>query len=1205
MNFRFVGIFLFILYINNYNSNADFTIQLLEGSKYESVDSKNFPFFKIRLKAQRDNNQVSLKSENIVIIENNQLTYKPVVSPPESGWQLITWTSKAKDYLVYNDEITVVAVESGEVAVCQGLHLEVNSSKILIKDVNFNIVNDINFGSKQPGDTSIFQIKLHTLKGKPLPNGEELPIQIDSITTRTPNFKYHWQGNEFYRTPPPVKAIPGYIFLVDLYFLPKDNSFYQDVLTIHYEGGVKEEVNLYGNNFDILSNTLLKLITPNGNESFTPCQQTEIKWKGYSPNAPTYIEFSKDGGFTWEEVGKSNDSTFRWTVPRSYTSLGKIRVNQFFQKKPQIKLPTLGMTVQKISFSGDSRTMLTAHPDGILMQWDVATLTGNITYHLYKDDNAPGTISILGLDWLDDNRFVMAYRLEDNYSQYEQDSLAIFKLGQSEPLSRYALPKGVRTKKFIVDPKKRFFILQPELSPRLSIVSSLDASLMKTINYPVPVGAVDICKSKDTAAVYLLSGEIKLYSIPDFNLIQTLSYPYIPQLLEIALSPDGKLLAAGCKAPYSTALVSNRNEINIIDLKSEQIVRTLRETSSDPIKLIFSPPSAQLLIGSKATPQTALWELSSNNFLGDMGGSTMELTDMAFSPEGHSMAMSANSTYDGLIFREFAYPEQDESDSNFKIILPGTKIEPIKLKPALIATSNQEHFTAPFCNNGTVPIIVDNVKMKNGTHYQVLGSNFAKTIPIGGCEDFDIVFNPLDTGRITDSIVVYCCSGDYYIPVEGVSKNRNLKFFNATYDFGEVCLGRNLQMRVDIIRNEDSVPVIINYIKFFDEANTPFSSLNPLRDITIPPKGTLTWDLVFEPNIYGDDQRKLRVFHSGQSKVTTEMNVKGKGIGSEIAPSTKELLFIPEIPTRKLTIKNISNSNLQISGAEILPTGIFSVTTPLPVDVKMGDSVQLEITWSGTEQKASELSLLATPCIVNNSLRLGFYEATSTIQLPHVTADASGEAVIPINFTTNEPKKYNGIRFFDAEFTINPRLFLPLSVTSSMGRATLVKNEISPTDQRQIQIRVEGDFPANGTVAEIRGIAALAETDTSSIFADISSKFWGINVASKVESGNFRLINLCGNRRFIQDNKAVNILSITPNPADEFIELEFESDSEGESFVELYDMTGILVYSAKLNNTYKGLNKIKLNISGLCNGSYRLLLKKAGGFDTYLIIIMK
>jgi len=441
------------------------------------------------------------------------------------------------------------------------------------------------------------------------------------------------------------------------------------------------------------------------------------------------------------------------------------------------------------------------------------------------------------------------------------------------------------------------------------------------------------------------------------------------------------------------------------------------------------------------------------------------------------------------------------------------------------------------------------------------------------------------------------------MPFESYSKPRNISFYQTPFEFGEVCVAETAMNNFLFAKNNDPVPLKINYISIL-ETGSPFSIVSIPKDTVLQPGESINLSITFKPQTVGPKISTILISHSDLNEYKAEGSLSGTGIGTEIQTSHSDLRFIPEIRTRKITVKNITDNNISIVSGDVYPYKNFKILTPLPLPVSAREEIELEIEWNGVVGPADTLHILAEPCVKRTVVILGPYSAQSYLTLPTVEADPNGEATIKVEFQTGTEHPYDGVRFFESEISINPRMFLPQSVSSDFGEGTVIRNEII-NDRRIIGFRVEGDFAAQGTVAYIHGIAGLAETDTSAIRILPNSLNWGSAVSTSWSDGIFKLINLCDDRRIIQPAVTLHSLSISPNPSSGNFAAEFTSDSEGVISIDIMNNLGIKVLT--MNNVLitGGTNRIDISIANLAPGAYSILIRKSAEFISQQILIIR
>ncbi len=1194
MKIRYIFRILLLFGLLLYPAGQLFSALTVSASSINTVD---LPRFTTELSVFRDGVPVQVDAEDIFIIEDNKST-QPMSVSTGSGAQTVEWITRYNSFSGVNSVrfIVVYDKEIGETTISFS---QPDYGKIIFTTIKNEVIEEITFGNVSQGEKEIEQVFVTVLRAKRNEEGQETAVHLDSATLSSNDYTYNWQGHEFNRNPPPVWSEPGDQSLVDLFFSPSDNEYHRDKFKVYYDGGIVESLTMVGNRWDIPSKTLLNLERPNGGEILVPCRTYKIRWTGASPDIPVIVEFSTDNGITWNQIGKTMDSSLYWNVPKIYTDDGLIRLRQEFTKQEFHNISPSFSPIQKIAYNQNGSRLIAGDASGILYEFSaIGTPAKSAEYSLRQ---SPAKVKFFGIEYLaDGTSFVAAYELSGSPGT---DSLAFFRRGERLPYLKAPVPNNFETGEMHIDSTRSIIGLTPELGSTVYIMSAEDGSFIRELDFKAPVNAMSFNKHQNQAAVYLLPGYLQILNVPDFTVEKEIDLRDTPIALEMALSPDGLYAAIGCKPPIPTIYSSNRTETHVISLETEAVVRTLRETASEPVGMDFNPTSNILLLGSKGQPQIALWDLTTDEFIGSLSGSTTALTDFKFSPEGHSLAVSSGST-ENLIVRNFTFPESDISDSTFRIVGPEVDLDTMLATDTYIQYDNPQVQEQSICNTGEVPITFDFIKFRDQIHFRLESDLHPLTLEPGECADIPYIFNPQDTGRLYDTLIFTSnCFGDYKVVVEGTGLNRNIAILQEDFDFGEQCIEQKHIKEFAILRNDDPVPLMVNYFTFDPIDNTPFGVDPPMQDTVLQPGETLTHTLYFYPRELGPHERTMIIAHSGLPKFNRTAKISGFGIGTFLEVSHPDLAYIPEIKSRTAYITNSSETDATILSADINPEGNFRILTDFPIDIAAGETIEIEVEWLTDEKTGARLSLEVVPCGSAKGINLAFYKATSNVSIPAIEADPSGNATIPVNYETFENYSYNGERFFETEFTMNPRHFLPQEVRSDFGTGELTRNEII-NDMRHIGIRVTGNFPPNGTVAEVRGVAGLDSTLESDIKFMDGSEFWGSAVTTNYFNGVFRLINIEPDRRVIHHN-APQIIALFPNPADEGVNLEISNEIEGRGSIEIYDQVGRLVYSRKDILMNKGSKEINIDLSQIRSGTYRIVAAKDGVKDSKILVIVR
>ena len=1187
------------------HSQISIEIKPVQGS-YETVDAKNIPLLTAQLRVAYDSQYITLAPENIIILENNRTTKPVEVTKVANNWNLVKWYTAAPGPVLPN-YVTFFVNYNNENAVITGLYSRQDMPLLSFRNDSYEVIDNLNWGILPPGEKKYKRfILLASMAKKDTVAGkyEEMPMMIDSVKTHTKEFSWYWHGSMFNTQKPPTQIRSPFAYNVSGIYMPNDTMYHRDRLTVYYEGGAKNEIDLIGNKYHVETNSVLKLEYPLGGELLTPCDEIDIRWSGYSAEFPTIVEYSSNEGVNWNIIGASDDSTLHWRIPKDLLGDVLFRVRQKDTMPAFHNLIIDKTPVMRIAFRDDGEKMLAANASGMIYEWTVEDKSHSPAY-LISDYKYPADVIIItGLDYIEKyGMFAVSYYKNTNNQQNRRDSIAFFNIGEYEqPKFKIAAGQYYFIGNMYVEPRRRFIVIQPSFGSQLLLLDPENGQFIKTVDFEHIITSISFSKKTDKMVASLLNGKVQILSMPDFTIEKQLDFSYLPVISQLALSPNGKYLALGMMAPQSTPVTSSSTQIHVVDLGIDMIVRTNGRISSEPLGLEFNAESSILVIGARAVPQISKWYLESD-YVETSGGNSGELTDFAFSPDGHSLATSSASD-DNLKMRTMVFEEIDQTEDFVHIVGAEPKLDSLNVGELFIGESKDFQKDTCFCNSGIVPIYVFNAYLKKNKYFKLLDFPLPDTIFPGQCLPVKVAFNPLDTGLITDSLIIVSCSRSYYIKLWGYSKNRNISFFSSVFDFGEQCLNDTTVKEFLFIKNEDPVPLMVNSIAVFGQNYSSFEITNPIHNQIVEPGGIVSLKSLFIPRQLAENIADVGVLHSGQEKLMPKTKFRGIGIGTFLGISHSQLMFIPEIRQRTFTIENKSLNKITLERVTIKPDDVFRLLTPLPMDIEKNDSVDLKIEWFSNEFKEGKVTIEASPCASVSDLFLGLYNGTSTVSIPAVEADPRESAVIPINFKNTENRSYQGVRFLEGEFTINPRMFYPQEIVSPYGDAKLTRNEIVD-GLRIIGFKINGNFPLEGTAAEVHGLAGLAETDISPITFRDNNTYWGSAVSTIFSNGSLQLINLCGERRVLHPENNIEILSLQPNPAYDFYEVELEINRDAYVVIEMYDNLGYKIQSTSAILAHKGINKMSIPVSNLLPGTYRVLAKMDADFDTQLIVVIR
>ncbi|TNE35381.1 WD40 repeat domain-containing protein [bacterium] len=1154
-----------------------------------NLDYNQFPLLKAQIRAVSNAKTVTINKENLLVVEGVIAHRDFTISPPENGWQNIEWYP---DHNVIDEKsytgvfaFTNQKETSYTPVVITGIEKKIGT--FIFKNASGEKIHDLQFVDTEVGDTSLRSLSCVYFYNLMSDDGQTNPIKVDSLTITNDNFLFEWRGNQFNNQKPPVYIIfPNNQILVR--FAPKEEGPQSAILKVHYNGGAVAYIRLQGNKKKVEAKTNLTLTFPNGGETFTPCQDTIATWKGNVKSIHTKAELSYNNGRTWVKIDSSITDTLGWKIPPKITSdSAKFRISQDFTKNEPFVFK-IGSGIYSVDYNYNATKALTLSI-GEIYEWDLKKLDNSkISYNLQSRNFSQTPISI---KYISNDRFAVIYSV-GNF-----DSLAVFEVNNPNPIHKESF-YNFKPREIYRIPEKNEFIILSANTNYFKVYDNQSLSVKQEVLYNEPITGIGIAKDTNIMVVSGLDSKVFLVSKNDFQTKDSIEFYRTPIIDKLSISPNGKFIGVSSLQGAN----SGRTNSMLWDLESRNIITSLNISGSQAVDIGFSPTSNMAIFAYQYQNQINIFDLVKSSQSGIIEAFQDPMYGLAYSTENNSFLVSSVGV-NGPKFKQyfFTFPETDESDGTFRIVNPIVKKEPMDLSDGYIFDTSKKKFSVQFCNTGEVPLFIEDAYFKSKVHFGLENFALPDTIAPGECIDLTILFNPKDTGMVSDSLILASCSMEYPVYVKGNGLNRNIEFLTNNIDLGEVCINDTTEITTDIFRNADPVPLLFN--KFSVDSSNIFTFINYPKDTLLEPGQVLKATLRGVPNIIGDISSNYTVLHSNQEKYKAIAKLTIKGIGTYVEISNSTLPFIPEQRIRQLSIKNIGKDPILITNTILNPLTDFKVNTLLPVSILPGETKQIEIEWIGNSTDVSAtLKLDATPCLTQSLIKLIDYNSESLLTINDTHANPLDTTSISINFNNDENANYGGVREFEAIVTIDPKIFIPEYAVSEYGDAK-IENLGIEDNKRLMKLTVNGDFPASGTLAKIIGYPGLSEVNTSTmLFYTEKSKFWGKSSETSFKSGLFTLLLTCNDQTIIHD--VTQIVNITPNPITNtgVIEILNGEDGQYELLVSTNDGRTLKSENIKL---LKGRNLIQFNSDAFETGNYILSVKKGKILSSKNLVILK
>ncbi len=224
------------------------------------------------------------------------------------------------------------------------------------------------------------------------------------------------------------------------------------------------------------------------------------------------------------------------------------------------------------------------------------------------------------------------------------------------------------------------------------------------------------------------------------------------------------------------------------------------------------------------------------------------------------------------------------------------------------------------------------------------------------------------------------------------------------------------------------------------------------------------------------------------------------------------------------------------------------------------------------------------------------------VSIPYDSAYAGDIVNIPIVLEKIKPE---GIQALASRFVV--KIKFQSTILYPLDRTT-----ISKISNDSIIVRIEGIIPNDNVLINfpvIVGLGNVEETDIEILEFNFYDNYGNI-VEYDVEHhfGSFKLLGICpeGGKRLINPSPKAGIISASPNPSSNYLDIEISLIENGSTELSLYNSIGtkeLIVLDR--NNTERGVFHYRIDTSELSTGQYFLQLRTPTHIENRMIILVK
>ena len=1175
------------------------------------VDYSAYPQLRVRFRATRAGQPVTLSAKDVFVLEVNRYIRIDSLTQEAPGLYTARYSTSSfgeaetsSMYGISNGDVGTITVPLSGFTATRG------ASVILLDSTFRRVPYFIDYGDVAVGTEKLIKLNVKAMGSTKDARGVERNVRIDTIKSASSNFRVVWKGT-YGTKPPPTTIEPGGDYRLDLICSPKTSGAISDVLTVVYEGGSTFNVMVFANTPSYQPIPVLRVLTPNGGENVTPCQQVPIRWKGAIQGFYAHVEFSPDNGKTWNLIDSTTDSSIVWTVPNTYTSNARIRVYQKQGASGARWLRGERSPATNLTFSADGRYLAVSYESGLILEYDV--VTGSVANTFVTEGAVAPVTKISRLTYLGSTRNIAAVL---DRAAPQRDQLQIFNAGGATPIARadIDMPNVIEVGSSTTGDR---VLVVGAPAGRVRCYDAATLTEDQSIILSAPSSAATFADGVLTVA--LIDGDIVRYNTTtrtELSRYRTnLARNAGPAPYTVASTSTAGLVVIGGAANLGPGGSADPGKGNgpmeqrtlIYDTKQDALIRVAYREGLNTVGLTFNQSETFLTMGFEGQPQIRQYDIVNRQIAGPilgMPGHSNILRDIEYGPDGSTLASCSRDQVDNVLLRRIISPEEDRSDTTFRIVPLDMQIREISVGRHYIGTRVDTIISATICNTGVVPAVFTYGTLFRNNWLTLLDPIENDTVLPGACLGLRFRAFPLDTGRLVDTLEIQACETRFRIPFFITSVDRALTLSGDETDFGEVCVADTGRRSIAIVRNDDPIPVVIDGITMRKGTQTQFRIRGITPGTTLAPGATQQIELLFTPRRLGNDTDDVVISYAGQTNATRRIRVYGYGAGADIAISHPTLAFIPEVTERTVTLGNRSANAVTLNAAS-LPNGApFVLLTPLPLTIPSGDSVQLRIQYTGGAiRQTDRMDFAFVPCASSVGIRLAAYTGSALVRAPRVSADPRGSVAIELRASLGENVTYNGLRPFEGTLIVNPRLFLAQAIESPAGSADIISQEVV-NDQRLIRFRITGNFQRDTVLARLIGPAGLAEIDSSVLAFDTTAAAFGSAVAVRYESGLLKIDNPDPTRRILHPSPFVRV-RVLPNPIVDRATLELIADEHMTLDVVVTTTQGDVVQREIVTVPSAGTYHMQLTTQSLGAGVYNVVVRSAGHTTTTRMVVVR
>ncbi|MDZ4744474.1 MAG: choice-of-anchor D domain-containing protein [bacterium] len=689
----------------------------------------------------------------------------------------------------------------------------------------------------------------------------------------------------------------------------------------------------------------LRMVTPNGGETFLAGRSTPITWSGVLPTDLVRLESSIDDGATWSSIDESvSGLTYDW-IPAFTTTRARIRVQR--TAIDATKIVTMSgqhEPVYSSDFTSDGKSVVTGGDDGTVRLYDAVTgslsrIVGTHTDWVWSVATHPtrqyvasgshdGTVRIW--DYTTGARAATIPIGSKVWSVAFSSNGQILYVGSSESVAAYNTTNW-------------------SIITKSSVVSGIVYSVLP---------------SADGSTLAVAEGDVATTRNATTLIIVNTFRGHSGNVYSAALSPDKNSIVTG-GADLSVRLWNTAN--------GTQTARSAAASGSI-LSVRYSKTGGRILVGG-GDGTAKFYSAANLSLLGTLSGhkglvysARYDLTDRYVTTASTDFTARV---WDVLGLRQ----AEDQSDASFTIKggLGGSAVADLGL---VTLGEGADAMVLLLRNNANDTLLVNGIRIASGDvqDFDLIANPLVAVVAPGGELRMEVAFTPIEVGTRTAVVEFNTGTGIVRSTVTGTGVLPALDA-PTIVDFGRIIANQEAADTTVVVslQQGSNTPITVNDVILGGPDAAQYSIVNGGGSFTVSQGQSRAINLRFEPKDLGRFPATLTLVIAGGRNIV--VRIYGEGTGDAAIQAVPSVTIPSSLcgsagqTSETFTITNGGNSTLQIYaiGIEGVNAAEFTadVGDPLPVDVASGGTRTVTVRFSPTSTGSKQARLVLTTNAVN------------------------------------------------------------------------------------------------------------------------------------------------------------------------------------------------------------------------------------------------